>query len=187
MNLSIKIAGTLSLIFLVSFNSKAQRAYLDVGEPVESYPKVEWLQGAPITKFEKDKIYVVELWATWCKPCVAQMPHLNALSVKFKDKITFVGQNIWEEDVEKVKAFLANNKGLITYPVAFGGGPSGASDFDKNWTKPSGTSGIPATFIIQNNTLVYITDPFKLNEAMLQLLVDRKFSVDAANKLISVK
>jgi len=187
MNLAKTIVSTLCFGLLISFSSEAQRAYLDVGEPVEVYPKVEWLQGGPITKFDKDKIYVVELWATWCKPCVAQMPHLNALSLKFKDKITFVGQNIWEEDIDKVREFLAKNKGLITYPVAFGGGPAGTSDFDRNWTKPSGTSGIPATFIIQNNTLVYMTDPFKLNEAMLQLLVDGKFTVEAANKLIVPK
>lgn len=34
----------------------------------------------------RGKIVVINLWATWCKPCIAEMPELNALVDKFKDK-----------------------------------------------------------------------------------------------------
>lgn len=171
---------TIGLAF-ASDESKAQRAYLDVNEKVDQYPKVQWLKGEPVPEFNKDKIYVIELWATWCRPCVAAMPHLNEMALKFKDKITFIGQDVWEEDIEKVRTFLSKNNAITNYSIAFAG-PQG-SDFDKNWTKPSGTSGIPRTFVIQNNTLVWMTTPEKLSEEVLQLLVDKKFSIEEAERL----
>jgi len=174
--------GTVLLLFITFFTSSAQVTYLDVNEKVEQYPKVEWLKGMPVDNFEKDKIYLVELWATWCKPCIASMPHMAELNSKFKDKIVFISQDVWEDDVEKVKAFIAKNEKLMDWRTGYAGA-SKTSDFDKNWIKPSGTSSIPRTFIIQNNTLVWMTQPDQVNEEILQLLVDHKFSIEAAEKL----
>ena len=176
------ITGTVLLSLITHFSCSAQVAYLDVNEKVEQYPKVEWLKGTPLDKFEKDKIYLVELWATWCKPCIASMPHLAELNSKFKDKIVFIGQDVWEDGIEKVKEFIAKNEKLMDYRIGYAGA-SRTSDFDKNWIKPSGTSSIPRTFIIQNNTLVWMTQPDQVNEEILQLLVDHKFSIEAAEKL----
>jgi len=176
------MSGTVLLLLITLFTCSAQVTYLDVNEKVEQYPKVEWLKGMPVDKFEKDKIYLVELWATWCKPCIASMPHLAELNSKFKDKIVFIGQDVWEDDAEKVKAFIAQNEKLMDYRIGYAGA-SRTSDFDKNWIKPSGTSGIPRTFIIQNNTIMWMTQPDQVNKEILQLLVDHKFSIEAAEKL----
>jgi thiol-disulfide isomerase/thioredoxin len=174
--------GTVLLLLIAFFSCSAQVTYLDVNEKVEQYPKVEWLKGTPVDKFEKDKIYLVELWATWCKPCIASMPHMAELNSKFKDRIVFISQDVWEDDIEKVKAFIAKNEKLMDCGIGYAG-TSKTSDFDKNWIKPSGTSSIPRTFIIQNNTLVWMTQPDQVNEEILQLLVDHKFSIEAAEKL----
>ena len=64
-----------------------------VGGTMAKYPQVDWIQGQPVTGFEKGKIYIVELWATWCVPCVAAMPHLEKLSRRFAGKITVIGQD----------------------------------------------------------------------------------------------
>lgn len=173
---------TLLLLCFVIFSARAQSTYLDEGEKVTIYPKVEWIKGTPVTTFDKDKIYVVELWATWCKPCIAAIPHLNKLSKKFKDQIIFVGQDVMEGDKSKVEAFVKAQGERMSYNVAYGG-PEG-SDFDKLWIKASGTSGIPRSFVIQNNTLLWMTHPQMLNEEILQLLVDKKFTKEAAEALI---
>ncbi len=48
---------------------------------------------------------VLEFWATWCGPCVAAIPHLNALAEKFKDQpVQFIA--ITAEDENTVKKFL---------------------------------------------------------------------------------
>jgi thiol-disulfide isomerase/thioredoxin len=51
-------------------------------------PKLElkkFIKGESVKGFEKGKIYVVELWATWCGPCRTTIPHLTELQKKYKD------------------------------------------------------------------------------------------------------
>ena len=144
-----------------------------IGGQMLTYPKVEWLKGSPITKFSKDSIYIIDLWATWCKPCVAAMPHLNALHEKFKDNVIFIAQNVWEGDKEKVKNFLQKEGSNWNFRIAFSG-PNG-SVFDKEWCTPAFVSGIPVTFVIQNNKLLWQTHPTKLTVEIVQSLIDGTF------------
>ena len=58
-----------------------------------------------VTKFEKDKVYVVEFWATWCGPCIASMPHLSELQKKFASKGVQI-ISISDEELDKVESFL---------------------------------------------------------------------------------
>jgi thiol-disulfide isomerase/thioredoxin len=176
-----KLLLTLLLLLFVAVRSEAQVAFLDTGEKVSMYPKVEWIKGQPLSAFDPSKIYVVDLWATWCKPCLAAMPHLNSLSKKFRDRIVFLAQDVMESDEAKVTEFVTQQGDNMDMNVAFGG-PRGG-DFDKKWIQASGTQSIPRTFVIQNNTLVWITTPDKLNETVLQLLIDKKFSIAAAEKI----
>ncbi|MBX9622212.1 MAG: TlpA family protein disulfide reductase [Gemmataceae bacterium] len=41
---------------------------------------------ATYVKAQKDKVVVVDFWATWCAPCVKNFPHLVALREKYGDK-----------------------------------------------------------------------------------------------------
>ena len=175
-----KLLLTFLLLFMAA-GSKAQVAFLDTGEKVNLYPKVEWIKGKPFSAFDPSKIYIIDLWATWCKPCLAAMPHLNSLSKEFKGKIVFLAQDVMEGDQAKVAEFVAKQGDNMDLNVAFGG-PKG-DDFDKKWIQASGTQSIPRTFVIQNNTLVWITMPDKLNETVLQLLIDKKFSIATGEKI----
>ncbi len=170
------------LLLMIASGAIAQSAFLDVGDTVSVYPKVVWLKGQSMTHFEKDKIYIVELWATWCMPCLAAMPHLNALSRKFNDKkVIVIGQDVMEDDQNKVEHFLEKEGDGMSFPVAFGGGSG--SDFTLKWLKPAGVFAIPQTFVIQNNILVWQTNPENINDEVVQLLVDGKFTIDAAEKI----
>ena len=62
----------------------------------------------------KGKVTLVNMWATWCPPCIAEMPSLQALYNDYKDKIEFVLVSNEEEKV--VKAFFKKkNYNLKTY------------------------------------------------------------------------
>lgn len=155
----------------------------DTGEEINTYPKVEWLKGSPVTAFDPTKTYIIEMWATWCVPCIAAMPHISELNAKFKDKgIVFIAQDVMEYDREKVAHFVNAKTELAQLNVAFSGPQN--NEFEQQWIKAAGISAIPQTIIIQGNKLMWQTTPYALNEKVLQLLVDHKFSIDAAKALI---
>jgi thiol-disulfide isomerase/thioredoxin len=177
----------LIILFLLAGAAHAQTTRIpdfpDTGETMPAYPAVEWIKGPGITAFDKDKIYIVELWATWCVPCIQAMPHLAELQQKFKGKIVFIAQDVLENGREKVVKFVQNKKELADLLVGYAG--TDGSDFDKRWIKAAGITSIPQTFIIQDNKLMWQTMPGMLNEKVLQLLIDRKFTIDAAKALAS--
>jgi thiol-disulfide isomerase/thioredoxin len=64
------------------------------------------------------KVVILDFWATYCPPCIEEIPHLNALLAKYgKDNIEIIGMHVGgEEDRPKVPAFVERLK--ISYPLA---------------------------------------------------------------------
>ncbi len=64
----------------------------------------------------KGKPLLVNLWATWCGPCVKEMPTLAALQKKYAGKVEVVALSIDSaKDSDKAKAFIAKNAPLAFY------------------------------------------------------------------------
>jgi len=73
------------------------------------------LQGQPWHLRDlRGKVVLVNFWATWCPPCRKEMPDLQALYDKYKDR-GFLVLSISDEESAKVSPFIAERK--ITYPV----------------------------------------------------------------------
>jgi peroxiredoxin len=62
----------------------------------------------------KGKVVLVNFWATWCPPCRKEMPDIQALYNRFKDK-GFVVIAISDETIDKVQPYITDHK--YTYPV----------------------------------------------------------------------
>lgn len=88
-----------------------------------------------------------------------------------------------ESNKAKVEAFVKEKGDGLSFSIAYAGGDD--SDFYNKWIKPAGITAIPQTFVIQNNKLAWHTDPMSLNEKVLQLLVDGKFTIDAAKAVMN--
>jgi thiol-disulfide isomerase/thioredoxin len=87
----------------------------------------------------KGKVVVVDFWATWCPPCVQEIPGYIALQKKYADKgLVIVGLSLDSKGAEAVKPFAAK-KG-INYRLAIAG-----SDLADAF---GGVEGIPTTFLI---------------------------------------
>ncbi len=71
------------------------------------------LTGAPRDLKEfKGEVLLVDFWATWCKPCVKALPHLNELAAEFGEgKFRVIAITVDEEDeLDEVKEKVAELK-----------------------------------------------------------------------------
>ena len=65
----------------------------------------------------KGKVTVVDFWASWCPPCRAEIPKLQALKEKYGDKFDVLGVAVWDTPDDTRKAIEELN---ITWPVIVG-------------------------------------------------------------------
>lgn len=72
------------------------------------------LQGEPTTLEKyKGKVVVLNIWATWCKPCIEEMPTMDRLQQLHPDKIAVVA--VSDEAAEKLVKFKAKSPYTFTY------------------------------------------------------------------------
>ena len=145
----------------------------DIPEPEftigDKAPKVEpagWVQGARSHVIEKNKVTVFECWATWCGPCIRQIPHLNKLYKEYEKKgVNFVGVAVWQREQnvgETVTAFVEDKGDEMSYPVAWDEGK-----IAKLILEPSETRGIPAAFIFdKKGNLAWTGHPASMDEPL---------------------
>ncbi len=65
----------------------------------------------------KGKVVVVDFWASWCPPCRAEIPKLQALKQKYGDRFDVLGIAVWDTPEDTRKAIQELN---ITWPVIVG-------------------------------------------------------------------
>ena len=89
----------------------------DVGSMMPEYSAM-WLDGSKFDLASKrDKVVLLNLWATWCGPCRYEIPELQTIHAKYAPKgFEVIGVSVDESGVEPVRQFVNEHK--MTYPVA---------------------------------------------------------------------
>lgn len=169
----------LTALAMASTPQPAQAA-LSVGDPAPKLQVAKWMQGEPVKEFEREHVYIVEFWATWCGPCRVSIPHLNALHEKFKDKgIIVIGQDVWENDETKVEPFVKKMGKDMTYRVALDDKSQKAKGaMSETWMAAAGRGGIPSAFVVnKQGRIAWIGHPMGLNEKLLEDILAERFDI----------
>ncbi len=92
------------------------------------------------------KVALVDFWATYCKPCIEEIPDLNELYARYRAKgLVVLGVTIQSGWASDIKADAQRFK--IAYPVVVGD-----RDVEKRF---GGIWGLPTTFLVDRNGQIY--------------------------------
>ncbi len=107
--------------------------------PARPALKVTTLDGRPYDlATQRGHWVVVNYWATWCVPCIKEMPDISAFVSRRKD-VTAIGLAYDDSDIADIRAFVARHP--VSYPIAQVTLDKPPKDFDE-------PRGLPTTYLI---------------------------------------
>jgi thiol-disulfide isomerase/thioredoxin len=108
--------------------------------------RLQNLDGKPVSPDSfKGKVMVVDFWATWCGPCIAEIPEFNELQKKFAGKgVEVMGVALASGTPSEVKPFVDRFK--MKYSVVMG---------DDDQTYDLNIVGYPTTYLVTKDWKVY--------------------------------
>jgi thiol-disulfide isomerase/thioredoxin len=124
------------------------------------------LSGAPQTIGNwRGKVLVVNFWATWCPPCLEEIPQFVRMQERLGGQgLQFIGIAI--DEPEKVRMFAQKN--AINYPIMIG--QLDAIELSKSAGNKAG--GLPYTIVLDRSGRVVSQHYGGLNEEILQPIFD---------------
>jgi len=117
---------------------------------IRKIPVVNFDQLEPILHFDNDTVYLINFWATWCAPCIRELPSIMAVEKKYADqkfKVHLVSLDIPSQLENRLIPFLKTHK--IESEVILLNDPNQnrwIDKVDKNWS-----GDIPFTLIYGKN------------------------------------
>jgi len=142
---ALLLAGSFVLLFGLFFGCSEQKIILRTGQTAPPFSLSD-ISGKT-WRFPDDlkgKVVVVRFWADWCKSCAEEMPVIERVYNKYRDKgLVILAVNIGQER-DAVAKFANGIK--ISYPVLLDPGAV--------VTKRYGVTGLPITFIIDRSGII---------------------------------
>lgn len=105
-------------IILLGCNRKSEQTNASPAQNITDRIELTDMNGQPIDLNQyKGKTVFINFWATWCKPCLAEMPSIERAQAILKDEnITFLLAS--NEELKRIQSFMAKSKLKLNYVQA---------------------------------------------------------------------
>jgi peroxiredoxin len=135
------VLAVLFIVFLFTIRDVLEQRVIEVGDSAPSFA-VTTENGQRISRSEfGGKLLVVNFWATWCPPCIEEMPSLNQFASSMsKEGVVVLGISI-DRSEQAYKNFLQRNQ--LSFSVA--------RDPEENISSSYGTFKWPETYVINRD------------------------------------
>ena len=142
------VAVLIIFIFVVFYRGLNKSSFYEPKSKIKNIPEfsaITFFQKQEINSkniFDKDKFYLVNIWASWCIPCRDE--HSILLNLSKNDKMEIIGLN-YKDSLKNAEKFLDEL-----------GNPYKKILIDKDGTKAIewGAFGVPETFLVFDNKII---------------------------------
>ncbi len=171
-----KIAFLLSII-LVTFSCKKevqsqessiQEGLINERSVIKTVKTFDYMHLEPLLHKKDDKTYIINFWATWCKPCVEELPAFEKLNNNYKDKnveVILVSLDFPDQIEKKVIPFIEKHN--LQSKVIVMNDPDQNTWIPKISEKWSGS--IPATLIYNKDSREFYEQSFTYDLLLKEL------------------
>ncbi|MFO8000408.1 MAG: TlpA disulfide reductase family protein [Marinilabilia sp.] len=130
--------------------------HFDRDVQAQNIPEMDFEAFEPLLHKSNDTTYVVNFWATWCKPCVEEIPAFLEVASEFdeeKVKFVFVSLDLPDQKENRVIPFMKKH-GMEDEKVILLNDPDSNSWIDK--VNPGWSGAIPATVIYNADSRKFV-------------------------------
>ena len=156
-----KSLSLLTILFFVLFFSCSEK-------PTKNIEVVDFDGFYSKIDLSSDYTYVINFWATWCSPCVKELPYFESVNKEYSDKnvkVILVSLDFPSQIESKLKPYIKKNK--IKSNVIL------LDDSKMNKWVPRVSEkwdgGIPATLIVNSSNYNFYPNPFEKEELVNEI------------------
>jgi thiol-disulfide isomerase/thioredoxin len=150
---------------------EAPKATLKVGDPAPDLSVGTWWQNKKLTGFEKNRVYLVDFWASWCGPCRESFPELARFKARYASEGLEVVAVSIDKSADDAAGFLEAEGGQFDFFI----GVDKKGKTWKSWGTAAGRDTIPTSFLVDaQGKILWVGHPMdeKLDATILKALGD---------------
>jgi len=158
----------ISLLLLISCSKKEKETVETIVSENTEIEVYNFDQLESFLSSNTDKTLVVNFWATWCKPCIKELPYFEALQTKYKDDVRVVLVSLDFSDKLESQLIPFVNENALQSQVVLLDDP-----YENEWipkVDSTWSGAIPATLIIKGDKRLFYEKSFTQEELEDEIL-----------------